>query len=119
MFPWLLIVEDNVVIAWDVKVYNLGVIKIGSHSVISQYAHLCGGTHDYLNPAFTLQRTGLTIGKNVWIAADAFVGPSITIGDNSVVAARAVVVSDVEPNTLVGGNPAKFLKAIQKPLRVV
>ena len=119
MFPWLLTVQDNVIISWDVKVYNLGRITIGSDTIISQYAHLCGGTHDFTSSEFTLLRTGLTIGKNVWIAADTFIGPGVSIGDNSVVGARAVVLKDVEPNTLVGGNPAKPIRTINKPVRVV
>lgn len=117
MYPWLLHVADNVVISWDVKIYNLGTITIGEHTVISQYAHLCGGDHDFLTEKFTLLRTGLTIGKNVWIASDAFIGPGVIVGDNSVVAARAVVVRDVEPGTLVGGNPAKVIRRIVKPVR--
>lgn len=117
MFPWLLKVGDNVVISWDVKVYNLGMITIGNGTVISQYAHLCGGTHDYTTNDFTLIRTGLTIGNNVWIAADAFIGPGVTIGDNSVIGARAVVVNNVEANTLAAGNPARPLRKIHKPER--
>jgi putative colanic acid biosynthesis acetyltransferase WcaF len=117
MFPWLLTIEDNVVISWDVKVYNLGRISIGANTVISQYTHLCGGTHDFFTAEFTLLRTGLTIGRNVWIAADAFIGPTVVVGDNSIVAARAVVVSNVDAGTLVGGNPAKLIRKIQKPAR--
>lgn len=117
MFPWLLVVEDNVVIAWDVNVYNLGLISIGASTVISQQAHLCGGTHDYKLPGFLLLRTGLKIGSGCWIAADAFIGPGVTVGDNSVVAARAVVISDVEPFTLVGGNPARVIRKITEPPR--
>lgn len=115
-FPWLLTIGDHVVIAWGVKVYNLGPISIGSHTVVSQHSHLCGGNHDYSSPQFTLLRDGLVIGSNCWIASDAFIGPGIVVGDNTVVAARAVVVSDVEPGTLVAGNPAKVIKKIDKPL---
>jgi putative colanic acid biosynthesis acetyltransferase WcaF len=43
----------------------------------------------------------------VWIAAEAFVGPGVSVGDNSVVGARAVVVKDVPPNVVFAGNPAK------------
>lgn len=117
MFPWLLVVEDHVVISWDVKVYNLGTISIGAKTVVSQYAHLCGGTHDFQKPDFLLLRTGLRIGSNVWIAADAFIGPGVNVGDNVVVGARAVVLHDVEANTLVGGNPAKPIRRIEKPQR--
>lgn len=116
-FPWLLTVGDNVVISWNVKVYNLGMIVIGSGTVVSQNSHLCGGTHDFTSADFTLLRTGLTIGANVWVAADAFIGPGVSVGDNSVVAARAVVINDVESNTLVAGNPAKKIRTIEKPLR--
>lgn len=112
-FPWLLEVENDVVISWDVRVYNLGFTKIGEQSVISQHAHLCGGTHDFEKSGFVLLRTGLIIGRRVWIAADAFVGPGVNVGDDSVVAARAVVVKNVEPNTLVGGNPARIIRTIR------
>jgi putative colanic acid biosynthesis acetyltransferase WcaF len=52
----------------------------------------------------------ILIGSGIWIAAEAFIGPSVIIGNNAVVAARAVVVKNVDANTIVGGNPAKFIK---------
>ena len=45
-----------------------------------------------------------------WVAADAFVGMGVTIGEGAVVGARSAVFKDVEPWTVVGGNPAKFIK---------
>lgn len=105
-FPWLLEVGDRSVIAWDVKIYNLGKISIGHDTVISQYSHLCGGTHDFEDERFTLLRKGLTVGNHVWIAADAFIGPGVMVHDGAVVGARSVVVDDIEPMTLAAGNPA-------------
>lgn len=119
MYPWLLRIEDHVVISWDVKVYNLGQITVGSRTIVSQYSHLCGGTHDYASPDFTLLRTGLTIGSNVWIAADAFIGPGVSIGNNAIVGARSVVLKDVEADTLVLGNPAQVIRKVNKPVRSV
>lgn len=50
------------------------------------------------------------IGNDVWIGMDAVVMPGVTIGDGAIVSARSVVVKDVEPYTIVGGNPARALK---------
>lgn len=52
------------------------------------------------------------IGKKVWLGANVTVLPGVTIGDNAIVAAGAVVTRDVEPNTVVGGVPAKFIKQV-------
>ncbi len=115
MYPWLLEIGDNTTISWGVKIYNLGKINIGSGTMISQYAHLCGGTHNHTSGNFELLRTGLTIGSNVWIAADAFIGPGLTVNDRSIVAGGAVVIKDVESGTMVGGNPAKVIARLDKP----
>lgn len=53
--------------------------------------------------------------RNVWLGANVTVLPGVTIGENAIVAAGAVVTRDVEPNTIVAGVPAKFIKRIQKP----
>ena len=112
MYPWLFEIGDRSVISWEVKVYNLGKISIGNNTVISQYSHLCGGTHDYESTNFTLLPKGLAIGSNVWIGADAFIGPGVKVHDGVVVAARAVVVKDVPALTVVAGNPARLVKKL-------
>lgn len=58
--------------------------------------------------------TPIVIKKNAWIGAGAMIMPGVTIGENSVVAAGAVVCKDVEPNTVVGGVPAKVIKKIEE-----
>ena len=50
------------------------------------------------------------IGKNVWAGANATILPGVTVGDGTIIAARAVVNRDVSQNTVVGGVPAKVLK---------
>jgi putative colanic acid biosynthesis acetyltransferase WcaF len=50
------------------------------------------------------------IGEGVWIAADVFVGPGVAIGDGVVIGARSCVFRNIEPWTVVAGNPAKFIK---------
>ncbi|MCC6680138.1 MAG: putative colanic acid biosynthesis acetyltransferase [Phycisphaeraceae bacterium] len=109
--PWLLEIGDHSIIGDEVLVYNLGRISIGNHSVISQRTHLCAGTHDHTQPDLPLRRSTIQIGSGVWICADAFIGPDVSVGDNALVAARTVVTRDVEPATIVAGNPARFIKA--------
>ncbi len=50
------------------------------------------------------------IGNDVWIGYEATIMPGVKIGDGAIVAAKSVVVSDVEPYTIVGGNPAKCVR---------
>lgn len=50
------------------------------------------------------------IGNDVWIGTEAMIMPGINIGDGAVIAARALVSKDVEPYTIVGGNPAQVIK---------
>ncbi|GAB4187465.1 MAG: colanic acid biosynthesis acetyltransferase WcaF [Phycisphaeraceae bacterium] len=113
--PWLLTLKDFAMLGDHVTVYNLGPVIVGEHSVVSQNTHLCAGTHDYTKPELPLVRSPITIGNGVWVCADAFIGPGVTIGDNVVVGARAVVVKDVEPGVVVAGNPAKVVKPRPQP----
>jgi len=115
MYPWLLEVGKGTTISWNVKIYNLGKTRIGNNTMISQYAHLCGGTHDYTSGNFELLRTGLIIGDNVWIAADSFIGPGVIVNDGSLVAARSVVIKNVESGMIVGGNPAREIGKLERP----
>lgn len=108
--PWNLSVGEYVVVGPRSNIYNLGGVSIGNQTVISQDVYICGGTHDYTDPTLPLARRKITIGNNVWIAAGAFIGPGVTIGDGAVVGARSVVVKDVEPWTVVAGNPARIIK---------
>lgn len=108
--PWLLTLGDFGMLGDNVTVYNLGRVTLGEHSVVSQNTHLCAGTHDYSRPELPLVRATITIGKGVWVCADAFIGPGVSVGDNAVVGARAVVTRDVEPGVVVAGNPAKPVK---------
>ena len=54
----------------------------------------------------------IVLGKNVWVGSNATILQGVTIGDNAVIAAGAVVTKDVAPNTVVGGVPAQFIKNI-------
>jgi putative colanic acid biosynthesis acetyltransferase WcaF len=108
--PWDLTMDEYVTLGERVTLYNLAPLRIGANTIISQDSYICGGTHDYTDPEFPLVGRPISIGSQVWIAAGAFIGPGVTIGDGAVVGARGVVVSNIEPWIVVGGNPAVFIK---------
>jgi putative colanic acid biosynthesis acetyltransferase WcaF len=108
--PWNLEMGDYSCLAFCVDCYCAARIRIGANCVVSQYSYLCSATHDPTLPRYPLITAPITIEDHVWVAADVFVGPGVTIGEGAVVGARASVYADVEPWTIVGGNPARFLK---------
>lgn len=110
LHPWLLSMGDWCVLADGVIIYNLGRVDIGNHSVVSQDTYVCGGTHDYTLADLPLQRKWIKIGSGVWIAAQAFIGPGVTIGNNTVIGARAVVTKDIPAGVVAAGNPARVIK---------
>lgn len=107
--PWNLTIEDDSAIGEHAYIYNLGPIHIGRKSTISHRAHLCAGTHDYTDPALPLLKPGIEIGDQVWICADAFVGPGVVVGEGAVVGARAVLIKNAVAWKVYGGNPAQIL----------
>ena len=109
-FPWNLTIAQNVVIAHCVIINCMGEISIDQGTLISQYAHLCAGTHDYTQRDMNILRCPISIGKNVWIAADAFVGPDVTIADGSLLAARSSAFHDLPPGQVCMGEPAKPIR---------
>lgn len=108
--PWNIALGDYSAIGHDVKIYALGKIRIGTRTTVSQGAHLCAGTHNYKDPQMQLIKSPISIGNDVWICADAFVNPGITIGNRAIVGARGVVTKNIKDNQIVGGNPARTLK---------
>lgn len=108
--PWNLEVGDNSTIGPKVDVYNQGKILIGNNTVISQKSFLCASTHDFEISNYPLLLKPITIGDQVWIASDSFIGPNVTIAEGAVIGARAAVFKNVESWTVVGGNPAKFIR---------
>ena len=92
--------------AW---VYCMDEITIGDCVCIGEDVQLLTGSHSLSSPTFDLVTRPITIKDNAWVATGAIVLPGVTIGEGAVVAAGAVVTKDVEPWTVVGGNPAKVI----------
>lgn len=112
-FPWHVEIGSYSAVGHNAIIYALGPIKIGERVTISQFAHLCAGTHDYSVATMPLLKSSITVRNDAWICADAFIGPDVHVGSRAVVGARAVVVRDVEDDAIVAGNPARFVK--QRP----
>ena len=108
--PWNLRISQWSAIGEHAYIYNIGEVVIGRNATISQRAHLCTGTHDYLDPTLPLQTRKITIEDQAWVCTDAYIGPGTTVGEGAVTGARAVVVQDVPAWTVVAGNPAKYIK---------
>ena len=108
--PWNLEMDEYSCLGPEVDCYNVNKIKIGAHSTISQKTYLCGASHDVMSSHIPLIHATIIIEDQVWIGANAFVGMGTLIGQGAVVGANSCVYKDVEPWTIVGGNPAKFIK---------
>ena len=106
-------IGNNVFINADCKFQDQGGIFIDDGALIGHAVVLATLNHD-MDPEKRqqLHPAPIHIGKRVWIGANATVLAGVTIGDNSVVAAGAVVTKDVPANTVVGGVPAKIIKTI-------
>jgi acetyltransferase-like isoleucine patch superfamily enzyme len=106
-------IGKNVFINFDCTLLALGGITIEDDVLIGPKVSLITENH----PLDPKERKGLIgkpihIKKNAWIGANATILPGVTIGENAVVAAGAVVSKDVPDNTIVGGIPAKFIKNV-------
>jgi putative colanic acid biosynthesis acetyltransferase WcaF len=114
-YPANLEMEDQSCLGPRVECYTMAKITLGPYALASQGAHLCAGTHDIDDPHFQLRAAPIAIGARAWIAADAFVGPGVTVGEGAVLGARGVAFSDLEPWTVYIGNPAREVRKRRRP----
>lgn len=105
---------ENVFLNSGCKFQDQGGITIGDNCLIGHNVVLSTINHD-LNPAKKRRNhyAPLKIGDNVWVGSNVTILAGVTIGEWSVVAAGAVVTKDVAPYSIVGGIPAKFIKAVE------
>jgi putative colanic acid biosynthesis acetyltransferase WcaF len=94
----------------DVICYNVARVTLEAGASVSQRAHLCSAGHDIDDIAFPLVARPIVIGRNAWVAAEAFVGPGVRIEEGAVLGARAVTVRDLAAFTVYVGNPARAVR---------
>lgn len=107
--PWNLVMENNTCLGPSSECYNLAPITLRARATVAQHAYLCAGTHDLDDPALPLVVGPIEIGADAFIGAKALLLPGVVVGEGGVVGAGAVVTKDVEPWTIVAGNPAKVI----------
>ncbi len=106
-------IGKNVFINFDCVFLDLGGITIEDNVMIAPKVSLLTEGHPTsIEDRNSLIPKPIHLKNNTWIGANATILPGVTIGENSIVAAGAVVTVDVPPNTIVGGVPAKFIKNI-------
>lgn len=108
--PWRIRIGANSWIDGTANLYSVDDIRIGHDAVISEEAYICTASHDLASKTFALTSAPIEIGDYAWICARAVILPGVKVGEGAVVAAGSVVTKDVEPWTVVGGVPAKFIK---------
>lgn len=109
-YPRNLVMKDYATLARQSNCYNMDLVTIGVHGIVSQGAFLCGGSHDVDDPHFQLKVLPIVIGDYAWVAAEALVGPGVTMNEGAVLGARGVTFSDIAPWQIWGGNPAMFIR---------
>ena len=116
--PHMVSIGKNVVVMPGCLMMSAGGITIDDGAMIAANVQLISNNHDlYERQIITCKP--VHIGKNAWIGAGATILPGVTVGDNAVVGAASVVTKDVASDTIVAGNPAKFIKSIPPKLKLV
>lgn len=107
--PWNLVMGEHSCLSHQVDCYCVDKVVLGPRVTVSQYSFLCTASHDYNRPDMPLVTAPIRIEADAWVAADVFVGHGVTVGEGAVVGARSTVLRDVEPCTVVAGNPPKII----------
>jgi putative colanic acid biosynthesis acetyltransferase WcaF len=108
--PWNLSCGDQVTAADGAEIYNPAPVTLGSHSILSQAAYLCGATHDYDDPAFPLRAFSMQVGAYAWVCARASIAPGVNLGEGAVLGLGSVATRDLEPWSVYAGTPAVKIK---------
>lgn len=108
----LIAIGDYCLICPGVRISAAREIRIGNSCMLAQGAFVTDSDwHGIYDRAVSVgQSEPVAIGDNVWIGDSAMVCKGVTVGNNSIVGAGAVVVKDVPPNVIVAGNPAYVVK---------
>lgn len=109
--PWNLVMEEGSCLGPRVECYNVAPVTLRKGVTVSQGSYLCTASHDFDSKGFNLIGSEIVLEAEAWIAAEVFIGPGVTVHQGAVAFARSVIVRDVQAGLVVGGNPAKVIRA--------
>lgn len=118
-YPWKIRIGDGASIGMGCQIYPSyqykdAFVVIEENVLVAPNLVIFGAGHSVQNPQTTHVADSVIIRKNSYIGGNVTIRYGVEIGESAVVAAGAVVTKSVEPFTVVGGNPAKFLASISK-----
>lgn len=105
-------IGKNIIINKGATILSPGIVEIEDNVLIAPEVKITTVDHDLSDRHNLFHFKKVTLRENAWICMGAIICPGVTIGRNAVVAAGAVVTKDVSDNTVVGGNPARVIKTI-------
>ncbi|HEY9825446.1 MAG TPA: hypothetical protein V6D19_08365 [Stenomitos sp.] len=101
-------------IADEAIIYNPSLVFLGSHSIVSQQAYLCGASHDYNDPTFPLISAPIYMEAYSWVCARATVQMGVTLAEGSILGLGSIATKNLESWTIYAGIPAKKIKSRNK-----
>jgi len=114
--PNNLTIGDNIYIGNNCMLHAEGGITIGSDTMIGPYTTVWTSNHIFRDKKIPIRLQGsrneaVVIEDDVWIGANVVILPGVTVGKGSVIGAGAVVTKNIKPYIVVGGNPARMIRA--------
>lgn len=120
-------IGDRAILATQVSISVAVSVEIGEDTLIASHVFIADNPGHSISPnrrqhhlpILPEDAAPISIGKNCWIGTRSMIFKGVTIGDNSIVAANSVVTSDIPPNTLYAGSPARFIRDISDDAETV
>lgn len=110
-------VGDGVVLSHGLRIHCAEAVDIGDWTIIGEYSTVVDSRHVRTGPDEPIHHSSASapvrIGRNVWVGAKATITSGVTVGDQCIVGAHALVTRDVPPSTLVGSPPATEVRRLE------
>jgi maltose O-acetyltransferase len=110
-----LTVGDDVYLNYGVAIEVCHEVRIGSHVLMAPLVSIIDDNRHETEPGTARYKGPVVIGNNVWLARNVAVIPGASIGDGCVIAANSVVCTDIPPNSLAAGAPARVIRKLDLP----